>query len=281
MPTYETPTPIDLAINLQVGQIDVIASERANSVVTVKPTNPDKASDVRGAAETTVAFDGTTITVKSPKPRFSITGPSESVDITVEVPVGSRFTAECAVGGITTRGPLGATRIKSSMGAVNVETTGDLLLENSHGSIVVGTVDGTAEITASHGQVRVNTVTGDATVKASHGSVTVSETRGDLDAKLSYGDLDVTTALGSVTAKTAYGNVRLAEVSTGSMRLESGFGEITVGIRNGVAAWLDLSSKKGHVRNDLSSDSAPSESDQTVSVLARTSFGNIRVNRTK
>jgi hypothetical protein len=279
MPTYATPTPVDLAINLQVGQIDVIASDRADSVVTVKPTNPDKASDVRGAAETTVEFDGTTITVKSPKPRFAITGPSESIDITVELPLGSRFTAECAVGGVTSRGPLRATRIKSSMGADDVEAVGTLWLENSHGSVNVGSVDGAAQITASHGQVRVGTIAGDATIKASHGSITVAQTGGELDAKLSYGDLELATALDSVTAKTAYGNLRLGEVSAGAMHLESGFGEITVGVRDGVAAWLDLSSKKGHVRNDLASDSAPAGSEQTVSVLARTSFGNIRVER--
>src|SRR5450756_1444071 len=46
MPTYNTPTPIDLAINLQVGAIEVIAGDRADTVTTVSPTNPTKAVDL-------------------------------------------------------------------------------------------------------------------------------------------------------------------------------------------------------------------------------------------
>src|SRR5665647_2982348 len=40
MPTYSTPTPIDLAINLQVGAIEVIAGDRADTVVTVSARSP-------------------------------------------------------------------------------------------------------------------------------------------------------------------------------------------------------------------------------------------------
>ena len=73
----------------------------------------------------------------------------------------------------------------------------------------------------------------------------------------------------------------LDEVSSGSVELESGFGEVTVGVRPGVAAFLDLSSKKGHVRNQLDSDAAPAAGDQSVSIRVRTQFGNITVSRAK
>ena len=44
MPTYATPSPIDLAINLPVGAIEVVAADRTDTVVTVSPTNPAKAT---------------------------------------------------------------------------------------------------------------------------------------------------------------------------------------------------------------------------------------------
>ena len=209
MPTYDTPTPIDLAINLQVGAIEVIASDRADTVVTVSPTNPAKAVDRRGAEETKVDFDGQRLTITGPRPRISWIGPTESVDVKVELPAGSRLTAEIAVGGVRTVGRLGATRIKSSMGRVDVDTTGDLWLRASHGNATLGTAEGGIEITADHGQIRVGTVTGDAILKASHGTILIGESGGDLDAKLSYGDLEITKALGSVAAKTAYGSIQL------------------------------------------------------------------------
>jgi hypothetical protein len=279
MPTYNTPTPIDLAINLQVGRIEVVAGDRADTIVTVSPSSPGKAPDRRGAEETTVDFDGQRVTVTGPRPRISWFGPSESVDVKVELPTGSRLTAEIAVGSLRTLGRLGATRIKSSTGAVDVETTGDLWVRASHGNVTVSAAEGGIEITSDYGQIRVGTVTGDAILKSSYGTIQIGESSGDLDAKLSYGDLEITKALASVTAKTAYGSIQWREVSSGSIQIESGFGQIAIGVRPGVPAWLDLASKNGHVRNELDGDSAPDPSEQTVSVRVRTQGGDINVQR--
>ena len=61
--------------------------------------------------------------------------------------------------------------------------------------------------------------------------------------------------------------------------MESGYGQITIGVLAGVAAWLDLSSKEGRVRNHLDDDRAPAEGEQSVAVRARTQFGDITVGR--
>jgi hypothetical protein len=281
MPTFTTPTPIDLAINLPVGAVEIVAGDRADAVVTVTPTTASRAADRRGAEETRVDFDGQRLTVTGPKPRFSVVGPTESIDVKVELPAGSRLTAEVSVGGLRTLGRLGATRIKASMGPVDLDSVGDLWLRAGHGNASVGTADGAIEITADHGQIRVGTVTGDALLKASHGSIQVGESGGDLDAKLSYGDLEITRALDSVTAKTAYGSIQLREISSGSIQVESGFGQVTIGVRPGIPAWLDLSSKEGHVRNELDGEQAPKESEQTVAVRARTQYGDISIQRAR
>jgi DUF4097 and DUF4098 domain-containing protein YvlB len=279
MPRFDTAGPIDLAINLQVGAIEVIAGDRTDTLVTASPTNPAKAVDRRGADETAIHFDGERLTVVGPRPRLAFIGPTESVDLRIEVPAGTRLTAELAVGGVRTTGRLGATRIKSSTGAVELDGVGDLWLRVALGSATVGTVDGSAEITADHGQIRVDAVTGDATFKASHGSILIGRAGGEVDAKLSYGDLEITAALASVRAKTAYGNIRIGEVSSGSIELESAYGLITAGVRHGVLAWLDLSSKNGRVRNQLDGDRAPEASESTVAIRARTQSGDIDIRR--
>jgi hypothetical protein len=281
MPTYNTPSPVDLAINLPVGGIEVFASDRVDTVVTVTATNPAKAVDRRAAEETKVDFDGQRITITGPRPRISWIGPTESVDVRVELPTGSRLTAEIGSGGVRTGGHLGATRIKSSTGPVEVDGAGDLWLRASHGNATVETAEGGIEITADHGQIRVGKVTGDAILKASHGSIRVGESGGDLDAKLSYGDLEISKALASVAANTAYGSIQLNEVSSGSIHVESGYGQVTIGVRPGIPAWLDLSSKAGHVRNELDGDHAPDPSEQTVAVRARTQYGDINIRRAR
>ena len=281
MPTFSTPSPIDLAINLAVGAIEIVASDRADTVVTVSPTNPDKPVDRRGATETTVEFDGQRLTIKGPKPRIAVFGPNESVDLTVELPSGSRLAAELAVGNVYSRGRLGASRVKASTGQVELDATGDLWVRASHGNAVVSSANGDVEIIADHGQIRLGTVSGDATLKASHGSVRIDAVGGDTEAKLSYGDLEIGSAGGSVTAKTAYGRIAIDEVSSGSMQVESGFGQVQIGVRAGVAAWLDVSSKEGRVRNDLDGDSAPTGSEKSVAVRARTQFGDIHIQRSE
>ena len=281
MPIFTTPTPIDLAIKLPVGALDIVASDRTDTIVTVTPTNPSKAVDRRGAEETKVDFDGQRLTITGPKPRVSWIGPTESVDVKVELPSGSRLTADVSVGGVRTVGRLGATRVKGSMGPVELEATGDLWVRAGHGNATIGSADGSIEVTADHGQIRVGAVTGDALLKASHGSVMVGESGGDLDAKLSYGDLEITNALAGVTAKTAYGSIRLREVSGGSIQVESGYGQITIGVRAGIPAWLDLSSKDGRVRNELGDNRAPEASEQTVAVRARTQWGDITIQRAR
>ncbi|NQX34971.1 DUF4097 family beta strand repeat-containing protein [Herbiconiux sp. VKM Ac-2851] len=281
MPSFDTPSPIDLAIDLPVGAIDVVASDRADTVVTVTPTNPAKAVDRRGAEETRVDFDGTRLTITGPKPRLSWIGPTESVDLRVELPAGSRLTAEIAVGGVSSSGRLGATRVKSSTGWVELDTTGDLWARAGHGNVTVAAAHGSAEIIADHGQIRLGSVSGDTVLKASHGTVTIGESGGDVDAKLSYGDLEVTRALASVTGRTAYGSVLLHEVSSGSIQIDSGYGQLTVGVRPGIPAWLDLASKEGHVRNELEGDHAPAAGEQTVAVRARTQFGDITIRRAR
>ena len=281
MPTYTTPTPIDLAINLPAGAIEVVAGDRLDTVVTVSPTNPDRAVDRRGADETRIEFDGQRLTVRGPRPRLSWIGPTESVDVRVELPSGSRLTAETSAGFVRSTGRLGATRVKCSLGAVELDATGDLWVRAGHGNVEVETADGQVEVTADHGRIRLGEVTGDSTLKASHGSITIGESGGDLDAKLSYGDLEVGCALASVTAKTAYGSIQLGEISSGSVQVESGFGQIGIGVRPGVPAWLDLASKDGHVRNELDGDRAPDESEQTVAVRARTQWGDITIHRAR
>ncbi len=279
MTTYQTPAPIDLAISVQVGGIEIVAGDRDNTVVTVSPTNPTRAVDRRGAEETIVDFDGQRVTVTGPKARFSVIGPTESIDVKVELPAGSRLTADLPVGSVHTSGRLGATRIKASTGWADVDATGDLWLRAGHGNATIARADGHVEITADHGQIRIGAVTGDAILKASHGSITIGESGGNVDAKLSYGDLEISRALASVAAKTAYGSIQLGEISSGSIEVNSGYGQVMIGVRPGVTAWLDLSSKEGHVRNQLDADRAPETSEQTVAVRAHTQFGDVTVHR--
>jgi hypothetical protein len=65
----------------------------------------------------------------------------------------------------------------------------------------------------------------------------------------------------------------------GSVVLETGFGELEVGISEGTAAWLDVSSLYGTVRSELDASDGPETSDETVKVRARTGYGDVVIRR--
>ena len=59
----------------------------------------------------------------------------------------------------------------------------------------------------------------------------------------------------------------------------NGSGTIEVGIGDGTAAYLDVNSERGWVRNSVGSPASPGGPDATVTVHARTRHGDIIIRR--
>ncbi|MYX11819.1 hypothetical protein GTY67_00045 [Streptomyces sp. SID8374] len=279
MPSFDTPEPISVAAHVEAGSIRFTAGEGPTTVVDVRPRDPKRDQDVRTAGQTGVTYAGGALTVRTPKP--GLLGRIGTVDVTVELPADSHVEATGAWVQVLGEGRLGEVRVKTSAGDVRLDTTGPLKLTASHGSITVDRVEGAAEITTSSGSLRVGLVDGPAVLKNSHGTTSVEEARGDLRVSGANGDILIARAEGSVTATAANGTLRVAEVSCGTVQLETSYGAIEVGVREGTAAWLDVSSGSGQVRNSLTASKAPEESENTVRIRARTRFGNIDVRRAK
>ncbi|MFI0906537.1 DUF4097 family beta strand repeat-containing protein [Streptomyces sioyaensis] len=278
MPSFDTPEPISATAHVEAGSIRFTAGDRLDTVVEVRPRDPKQDRDVRSAEQTEITYASGTLTVKTPKLRNSLRRPG-TVDVTVELPTGSRIDMTGAWAQVLGEGRLGEVRVKTSSGDVRLDTTGPLQLTASHGSITVDRVEGKAEITTSSGSLRVGLIDGPATLKNSHGSTTVGAATGELRVSGANGDIDIVRAEGSVAATTANGTLRVAEVARGTVQLETSYGAIEVGIRQGTAAWLDVSSGFGQVRNTLTASESPEKAEDTVEVRARTRHGNIDVLR--
>ncbi|MFD9130219.1 DUF4097 domain-containing protein [Kitasatospora sp. NPDC059571] len=279
MPSFDTPEPISAHAHVAAGSVRLTAGDRPETVVEVQPRDPKKDRDVRAAEQTEVTYAGGVLTVRT-KQRL-VVGPTGAVDVTVELPAGSHVDVNGLWTQVLGEGRLGEVRVKTSSGDVRLDTTGPLRLAASHGSITVDRVEGAAEITTSSGSLRVGTVDGPAVLKNSHGSTTVGTALGDLRVSGAHGDIDVMHAERSITATTAHGTLRVAEVARGAAQLETAYGAIEVGIREGTAAWLDVSSERGQVRNTLADSAPPGESEETVKIRARTRWGNIDIRRAR
>ncbi|MCD9141668.1 DUF4097 family beta strand repeat-containing protein [Streptomyces albireticuli] len=279
MPSFDTPEPISATARVEAGSLQVVAGDRLDTVVEVRPRDPQKDRDVRTAEQTEVTYASGVLTVRTPKSNpFGRTG---IVDVTVELPTGSHVDMTGAWTQILADGRLGEVQVKTSSGDVRLDSTGPLKLTASHGSITVDRVEGKAEITTSTGSLRVGTLHGPAVLKNSHGTTIVGVATGELRVSNANGDIEIRCAEDSVTATTAHGTVRVGEAVRGVVQLETSYGAIEVGIREGTAAWLDVSSGSGQVRNTLSASETPEKSEETVEVRARTRYGNIDILRAK
>ncbi|PBC71679.1 putative adhesin [Streptomyces sp. TLI_235] len=280
MPSFDTPERISVIAHVEAGSIRLTAADRLDTVVEVRPRDPKKDQDVRAAEQTEVTFAGGTLTVRTPKFRNTLRRPG-TVDVAVELPAGSRIDMTGAWAQVLGEGRLGEVRVKTSSGDVRLDTTGPLQLTASHGSITVDRVEGAAEITTSSGSLRVGLVDGPGVLKNSHGTTTVGAALGELRVSGSNGDIEIRRAEESVTATTAHGTLRVGEVARGTVQLETSYGAIEVGIREGTAAWLDVSSGSGQVRNMLAESEPPEQTEDTVEVRARTRHGNIDILRAR
>ncbi|MFI2738262.1 DUF4097 family beta strand repeat-containing protein [Streptomyces sp. NPDC018711] len=279
MPSFDTPAPISVTAYVYAGSLQFTASDRPDTVVEVRPRNPKKDLDVRAADQTEVTHAGGVLTITTPK--ANLLGRGGTVDVTVELPTGSRIDMTGAAATLIGEGRLGEIRAKTTAGDVRLDTTGPLHLNASHGHTTVERVEGAAEITSSSGNLRIGLIDGPAVLKNSNGATTVDTVTGELRVSGANGSIDIAHAESSVTGTATNGALRVSEVSRGEVRLETSNGSIEIGIRSGTAAWLDVTSQRGHVRNTLTASEAPEETEETVKVRARTNWGNIDIRRAK
>ena len=279
---FQTPDHLSVTIDLAcVGDVRISTGDRTTASVDVRPRDAQRSADVRAAEQVTVELLGGLLRIVAQRSwrASSLWGNGGAVDIHVELPAGADLSADLAMGRLDVEGPLGACRVKTGMGSVRVDSTDALQARTGFGDITAGTIAGAADLSTGSGALRVSHIEGDAVIKNSNGEIRLGTVTGTLDAKSANGDITVAQAQGSVKAKTAYGSVRVAEVERGSAALETAYGDVEVGIRTGTAAWLDASSKSGTVRSSLEATDSPAESEQTVEVRARTSYGDILIHR--
>jgi hypothetical protein len=280
MPTFDTPEPITASIELGLGEVRLIATERTDTVVAVEPSDAADAMDREVAEQTRIAYANGRLVVDAPKPRsWRLRRSGGSIVVAIELPAGSHVHATAGVADFQCDGPLGDCRIKAGVGRIQLDQARTLTVKSGAGDIAVERVDGPADIRIASGDVRVRELGATAVIKKSNDDTWVGVAEGDLEVSTANGDISVDVANTDVSAKTANGTLRVGELARGSAVLETYVGDIEVGIREGTAAWLEVQATAGKVRNELEASDAPGPSAETVELRARTKVGNVVVTR--
>ena len=280
MPTYDTPEPISVSLELGVGDIRITASDRTDTVVDVRPSDPTSEADVTAAEQTRVEFADGRLSIKAPKGWRQYTwGGHESIDVEIALPAGSRLDGEAGVAALSSTGRLGELRYKTGVAAIRLDQTGPLHVRTGAGDITVERAVGRAEIKTGSGAVEIGGVDGPAVVKNSNGDTWIGEVTGELHANAANGKIAVDRPQGAVHAKSANGDILLGAVTGGEIVAETGFGKLDIGVVDGVPAWLELHTSFGNVRNELDPADRPEPGEDAVEIRARTGYGDITIHR--
>jgi DUF4097 and DUF4098 domain-containing protein YvlB len=183
--------------------------------------------------------------------------------VLVEAPDGSRLTAATQRGSIAASGVLGALKAGTQTGGVSADR-----------------VDGDVDIRAGSGDVRLGRVTGRLHCRAGSGEIEVASIDGE-DTRFAIGNGDVWLGAvrSDVQARTGKGNVVVADAAGGRLDIVTGSGDLSVAVRLGVTAEIDMVSGSGQARSELEVADQPPPDAPSVRVRARTGRGDAVVTR--
>lgn len=279
MPTFDTPAPITVTVELTIGELHVTASERADTTVEVHSSDADRAQ----AEAVRVELTGDQLRVTGPPlgllQRLSPRTPGRSIGVEIALPAGSALSVRSGYGAVRADGRLGDCTVHTRYGDVRIGDAASASLSAGYGQArVAGTVTGDADLAADHGGVQVERVGGAATLRSRHGSIRAAEIAGEARLTGGYGDIDCDVLGSGAVVRSTHGDVRLGRVSRGEVTLTSSHGRLDVGIAPTSALWLDADTA-GRVTNELSAREDPSGFAETVSVHARSREGAIVIRR--
>lgn len=275
MPTFATPGPIAATVAVAGAQVRVTASDRTDTVVLVEPINKASRKDVKVAEKTKVDFAGGHLSVKT-----TASGDKNgSVVITIDLPAGSSLVSYLAHSDVHADGSFGECELHMASGRVQLDRIKALQANISAGEVAIGHITGRADIDGAAFALRIGEVEGTVGLSSSGGRAWIGHASSDLELSSSSASIDIDRADGSVTATTASGAIRIGRMRSGQAKLTNGSGNIEVGISEGTAAYIDVNSERGSVRNSVPSQESPDASGAKVTVHARTRHGDIIIQR--
>ncbi|ORT59369.1 DUF4097 family beta strand repeat-containing protein [Streptomyces sp. CB03238] len=221
MQKFDTPAPVAVVVDIPAGRLQVIAADRTDTTVEVRPANSAKSRDVKAAEQATVDYRDGVLRIDAPAAKNQYFGPSGSVEVTVRLPAGSRIEGKSSCAEFRGVGRLGDITFDGANGAIKIDEAASVRLAALAGDVVVGRLGGPAEISTQQGDIKIaEAVRGTVALATQMGDVSIGAARGvsaSLDAGTGYGrihnalkntddgaaDLNIhaTTSHGDITAR--------------------------------------------------------------------------------
>ena len=215
---FDTPGPISAVLDVPAGRVQFIAADRADTAVEVLPADALTGRDVRAAEQTTVDYAGGVLRIET-LAKNQYLGPSGSIEVTVQLPAGSRVEAKAAGAEFRAVGRLGDVAVEGAYRQIKLDEAASVRLTAIDGDVEVGRLNGPAEISTARGDIRIaEAARGTVVLRTQSGDISVSAAAGvsaALDAGTGHGrisnalkndgtaelDIRATTSHGDITAR--------------------------------------------------------------------------------
>ncbi|WP_031225668.1 DUF4097 family beta strand repeat-containing protein [Streptomyces roseochromogenus] len=220
MRKFDTPAPIAAVLDIPAGRVQLIAADRGDTTVEVLPADASKGRDVKAAEQIEVVYGDGVLRVEAPAAKNRLLGHSGFIEVTIQLPAGSRVEAKAASAEFRGVGRLGDVTFEGAQGSVKLDETEGARLTLQAGDVSVGRLGGPAEISTQKGDIHIaEAVRGTVTLRTQAGDVSVGAAAGvsaSLDAGTSSGrihnalknadgapglNIHVTTACGDIAAR--------------------------------------------------------------------------------
>ncbi|MFJ9537542.1 DUF4097 family beta strand repeat-containing protein [Streptomyces sp. NPDC101225] len=219
MQKFDTLAPITAVLDIPAGRIQFIAADRADTTVEVLPASPSRNRDVQAVEQTTVVYADGVLRIGGAGPEHRFSGTSGSVEITVQLPAGSRVEARTASSELRSVGRLGDVTFEGAYHQIKIDEAASVHLTATDGDVEIGRLGGSADISTARGDIRIaEAVRGTVVLRTRSGDISVGAAAGvsaTLDADTAYGrvgnslkndgttglDIRATTSRGDITAR--------------------------------------------------------------------------------
>lgn len=280
MPSFDTPDPVTLTVELPSGALLVHTATVGTTSVELRPARAGDEDAEAVVAESRVERNGDTITVHVPESDRGFLRRTPKIVVEVHLPSGSQLVARTKSADVTVDGELGDTKITTGSGDVHLaDVDGSLTVESGSGDVRVVTIAQDAMIKTASGDVSVETSCSTSKIHTASGDISVGTSEAVLDARTASGDVSVASVDGPLVARTASGDVRLERVRGDDVAITSASGDVQVGVEPGIAVWMDVSSLSGRVTSDLDQAEERDPDRPTMQLRAQTASGDVAIRR--
>jgi len=276
--------PVTVVVGIRSGSVGIDADGPDGSVEIAVGSLNDAARYLLDSVRVLHA-DGT-VSVPLPHDRGGLVGGrTPDFALTVRMPAGSGLRVSAASADVTGTGRAGEVEVSTASGDVDLAGVASGRVAVASGDVRIADAAGALDVRSASGDVSVVRVGGEARVQSASGDVRIGAAEGPASLESASGDVRIGRVDGRLTTRTASGEVTVGSLLGPDARITTVSGDVEVGVPDGTAVWLDVSTRSGEVASDFTGSAAgdggePGAGDRVLELRVSTVSGDVAVRRT-